>query len=1163
MPASAAPPDVTGLRPAYGPEVGGDNIKVLGSDLGTSRDDIIDVKFVGNSCGAKNIHWVSPNKLECTLPSGRGKGSVVVTTRSGGEGTSSVQFTYEAASDGEEEDAGIDPLEEHDEWSEQFDFAPDSKMSFLTRSTDTDPLELNARGKKRFQPTGVPVAEVVKAYGQYGFSSSLADEAFKPACCLTDTYINATERDLRDGLANLEKRSQKKGNPQKVLLKNHVSTFIACFDAVSKVNRLIGDKGGGTGITADLEHVIDRITQTATELYQPMLDKRRECERDRTALAVLNNYKYLFSLPKDLMLKMREEDWTAVIAGYERAKSAKTQTSITVFAEILDVVESIIETVRAKLFSMLADAGRSHDELGRIIGYLHELGSDQDPGWFCLVRQKDHVMARLDQCVDVLYTCVESADEMLVSMQMARWDVIKARVRSARMKSVVSQSSVASMPLSRHESDNADVSMSDMSILRNSGGSASQFPPENNGIAAGGSTVAGNRRIQGRNRHPAVIFIEGLSRVVNEHLPSAWKLGLASLKRMAGVEDDASLEDLDAYSEAADDEHGGHAIREQKLELEKIIMDVLDSYASKVRDHVMDKGSDVNTSNPDKIPISTWLPQCEAQIRKCLGLLSALGLSETCISGLAELSADFQKHTVHEVFEEAVAETKRLQSAEDWEPSTDGLHTGLPDRFGALVSRGLGSLSELCSAPTNPSGFIFEEDEEAEQFMCDVLSAFTTVLERLAYEASAQPTVSESPTRNLRGRVAGRKKEAPAEKRWMLVMSNCLYTRKTVVPMIARKFEGLLLGSLDMPFDDELRVLEDLDFRCFESLLNQRATLLQTLLLRCVSEMPKNGGKPPLHVRPYAKQILLQLIQVHADVAAYARPFVKRVISQLLIRVAKNMHVVISNYDLLGQDPAAGIDQLMLEVIVMKRVLTKFDRDPSVWTDAEELLKQLSQSRPKKPPAKKIKKNKTPRARAPNPLPNSTSAAPPPKRAPAPAKPQPKGGGTGTVRPAPPRRGGSRALPKPGGSSGGRTLPKPGASRKALPKPPGRRSLPSPGAAAAAPSPGRAASTTPSPLPPLPTSPDEDELPPKPPADDSESDAPEEDGEEEEEEEEEEVDIEASVSEFLRRTRFQHACFQVDLSDEFDMDDVAYDDAEIQTALEVAPTGGDDDDDFV
>jgi hypothetical protein len=56
--------------------------------------------------------------------------------------------------------------------------------------------------------------------------------------------------------------------------------------------------------------------------------------------------------------------------------------------------------------------------------------------------------------------------------------------------------------------------------------------------------------------------------------------------------------------------------------------------------------------------------------------------------------------------------------------------------------------------------------------------------------------------------------------------------------------------------------MEDLDFRCMESLLNQRATMLQSLLLRCVSELPENGGDYPLQVRSYAKQILLQLIQV-------------------------------------------------------------------------------------------------------------------------------------------------------------------------------------------------------------------------------------------------------------------------------------------------------------
>jgi hypothetical protein len=137
------------------------------------------------------------------------------------------------------------------------------------------------------------------------------------------------------------------GDSQSVLLKNHVSTFIDCFDAVARVELLIRQQGGGgDGITHVLSSAIDRIANAASELYQPMLDKRRECERDRTALAVLNNYKYLFSLPKDLTIRMNEEDWPAVIKLYERAQSAKAQTSVTVFAEILEVVESIVERVR-------------------------------------------------------------------------------------------------------------------------------------------------------------------------------------------------------------------------------------------------------------------------------------------------------------------------------------------------------------------------------------------------------------------------------------------------------------------------------------------------------------------------------------------------------------------------------------------------------------------------------------------------------------------------------------------------------------------------------------------------------------------------------------------------------------------------------------------------
>lgn len=260
-------------------------------------------------------------------------------------------------------------------------------------------------------------------------------------------------------------------------------------------------------------------------------------------------------------------------------------------------------------------------------------------------------------------------------------------------------------------------------------------------------------------------------------------------------------------------------------------------------------------------------------------------------------------------------------------------------------------------------------------------------------------------------------------------------------------------------------------------------------------------------------------LQVHADVAAYARPFVKRVLSQLVVRVAKNLHTVMSNYNLLGHDPAAAIEQLRLEIAVFKRVLVKFDRDPSVWAEGEALLNGFAV--PKKP----RRRSRAPLPPAPTPSP---ALAPVPRTS------------KGKAPPVAPTKKGGRALPKPG-----RALPKPG-GRKSLPKLPpkgGGRKLPSVGGAAAAPA-------LRSPSPPLPVDPE-----PEPESlhvHVSEQDPAEE--------------LEAAVEAYLRKARFQHACFNVELVDEFDLEDLNYDDSEIQTALESAPAGDDDDnddDDFV
>jgi hypothetical protein len=73
---------------------------------------------------------------------------------------------------------------------------------------------------------------------------------------------------------------------------------------------------------------------------------------------------------------------------------------------------------RQKLYEKLGDPRYSHDELCKFIGHLHELGAREDPGWYCLARQRGHVMDRLDVCVESLSLGEVDSDEQFQSLQV-------------------------------------------------------------------------------------------------------------------------------------------------------------------------------------------------------------------------------------------------------------------------------------------------------------------------------------------------------------------------------------------------------------------------------------------------------------------------------------------------------------------------------------------------------------------------------------------------------------------------------------------------------------------------------------------------------------------------------------------------------------------------
>ncbi|GBP11675.1 Exocyst complex component 2, partial [Eumeta japonica] len=83
------PPVVTGVSPKEGPP--GTRVTIRGEFLGTSANDLIGLTICECDC-LLSAEWKSKNKIVARSGPCKGRGDIIVTTRSGGEGTSTVQF---------------------------------------------------------------------------------------------------------------------------------------------------------------------------------------------------------------------------------------------------------------------------------------------------------------------------------------------------------------------------------------------------------------------------------------------------------------------------------------------------------------------------------------------------------------------------------------------------------------------------------------------------------------------------------------------------------------------------------------------------------------------------------------------------------------------------------------------------------------------------------------------------------------------------------------------------------------------------------------------------------------------------------------------------------------------------------------------------------------
>ena len=91
---SSHTPEITGLSPKSGPSSGGTRITVRGCNLGLSQEDIVSITICGCDL-LSTLEYHSPAKLVVVTEAWSGSGPVVLQTKSGGRGVSTLNFTFQ------------------------------------------------------------------------------------------------------------------------------------------------------------------------------------------------------------------------------------------------------------------------------------------------------------------------------------------------------------------------------------------------------------------------------------------------------------------------------------------------------------------------------------------------------------------------------------------------------------------------------------------------------------------------------------------------------------------------------------------------------------------------------------------------------------------------------------------------------------------------------------------------------------------------------------------------------------------------------------------------------------------------------------------------------------------------------------------------------------
>uniref|UniRef100_A0A2K6RE43 Exocyst complex component 2 n=1 Tax=Rhinopithecus roxellana TaxID=61622 RepID=A0A2K6RE43_RHIRO len=888
MSRSRQPPLVTGISPNEG--IPWTKVTIRGENLGTGPTDLIGLTICGHNC-LLTAEWMSASKIVCRVGQAKNdKGDIIVTTKSGGRGTSTVSFKLLKP-----EKIGI--LDQSAVWVDE--------MNYYDMRTDRNkgipPLSLRPAN-----PLGIEIEK--SKFSQkdlemlfHGMSADFTSENFSAAWYLIENHSNTSFEQLKMAVANLKRQANKKSEGSLAYVKGGLSTFFEAQDALSAIHQKLeadGTEKVEGSMTQKLENVLNRASNTADTLFQEVLGRKDKADSTRNALNVLQRFKLLFNLPLNIERNIQKGDYDVVINDYEKAKSLFGKTEVQVFKKYYAEVETRIEALRELLLDKLLETPSSLHDQKRHIRYLSDLHTPGDPAWQCIGAQHKWILQLMHSCKEG-YVKDLKANPGLHSPMLDLDNDTRPSVLG-------------------HLSQTA-------SLKRR-------------------SSFQSGRDDTWRYKTPhRVAFVEKLTKLVLSQLPNFWKLWISYVN--------GSL--FSETAEKSGQVERSKNVRQRQNDLKKMIQEAMHSLVKLARGALLplsirDGEAKQYGGWEVKGELSgQWLAHAVQTVRLTHESLTALEIPNDLLQTIQDLILDLRVRCVMVTLQHTAEEIKRLAEKEDWIVDNEGL-TSLPCQFEQCIVCSLQSLKGVLECKPGEAS-VFQQpktQEEVCQLSINIMQVFIYCLEQLSTKPDADIDTTH---KALNIDVKDVHQLFSLEQRLLIVLSNCCFLERHTFLNIAEHFEKHNFQGIEKITQVSMASLKELDQRLFENYIELKADPIVGSLEPGIyaGYFDWKDCLPPTGVRNYLKEALVNIIAVHAEVFTVSKELVPRVLSKVVEAVSEELSRLMQCVSSFSRN---GALQARLEICALRDTVAVYltPESKSSFKQALEALPQLSSGADKK-----------------------------------------------------------------------------------------------------------------------------------------------------------------------------------------------------------------------